>query len=314
METLFGAQFSEVRIHVGPEAPSIGARAFTLGSSLFFAPGQYHPEGPHGRRLLAHELTHVVQQRQGRVRHPFGASLAVVLDPGLEAEAERMSLRAVSASIQAKMPSLPAAYRLGRAMEPRVAQAMFQSSSTGLSATSYPTEIYDTQVAETVYQEGFYGEYYGMKLTHTFKTNNGGIMDSDIEISEKVTILRNDLGADTGESHPLGTEIWRDGISEIDDMIATPIKTWDVLKKKKPPLVCLEKQEFYYRRNGTGWNKICDVDIRVELTTDYKVVTTVNGRAVTQKCKHRQVSIPGLTLVDPIAQDFFGNYYVELNP
>ncbi len=93
MESVFGASFADVRVHVGPQAAAIGAMAFTFGSSIYFAPGQYEPHGPHGQRLLGHELTHVVQQRSGRVRNPFGSGVAVVQDPGLEAEAERMSLR-----------------------------------------------------------------------------------------------------------------------------------------------------------------------------------------------------------------------------
>jgi hypothetical protein len=96
MESFFGASFADVRVHVGPEAPSIGALAFTLGSNIYFAPGQYDPASPRGQQLLGHELTHVVQQRQGRVRNPFGAGIAVVQDPGLEAEADRMGQRAAA--------------------------------------------------------------------------------------------------------------------------------------------------------------------------------------------------------------------------
>jgi hypothetical protein len=92
-EALLGADLSEVRVHVGPEAASIGALAFTRGSEIFFSPGHYNPSLPSGQRLLVHELTHVVQQRAGRVRNPFGSGLAVVQDPLLEAEAERMALR-----------------------------------------------------------------------------------------------------------------------------------------------------------------------------------------------------------------------------
>src|SRR6266511_1704719 len=61
MELFFEADFSEVRIHIGPEAPSIGALAFTVGTDIYFGPGQYAPHTEHGERLLGHELTHVVQ-------------------------------------------------------------------------------------------------------------------------------------------------------------------------------------------------------------------------------------------------------------
>ncbi len=107
MESFFKTDFSDVRVHVGTEAPSIGALAFTLGSNLYFAPGQYNPDSPQGQQLLGHELTHVVQQRSGRVRNPFGSGIAVVQDHALEAEADRMGQRAaahvVAAPAQAKM-------------------------------------------------------------------------------------------------------------------------------------------------------------------------------------------------------------------
>lgn len=69
METRLGADLSEVRIHTGGEAAALcnrlNARAFTVGNDVFFAPGEYAPETEGGRRLLAHELTHVVQQSGG---------------------------------------------------------------------------------------------------------------------------------------------------------------------------------------------------------------------------------------------------------
>jgi hypothetical protein len=116
IEAFFQADFSDVRVHVGPEASSIGALAFTHGTDLYFGPGQYAPETPQGQRLLGHELTHVVQQRAGRVRNPLGSGVAVIQDPALEAEAERMGIRAATslAQVQAKLAGLgPAALSAG---------------------------------------------------------------------------------------------------------------------------------------------------------------------------------------------------------
>jgi hypothetical protein len=61
--------------------------AITEGSHIHFAPGRYSPTMV--RQLLQHELAHVIQQRSGRVRNPFGAGAAVVHHPALEAEAAR---------------------------------------------------------------------------------------------------------------------------------------------------------------------------------------------------------------------------------
>jgi hypothetical protein len=90
MEGALGANFADVRVHVGPDASAIGALAFTWGSDIYFANGQYNPHTPHGQFLLGHELQHVVQQRAGRVSNPFGSGVAVVQDHTLEAEADRM--------------------------------------------------------------------------------------------------------------------------------------------------------------------------------------------------------------------------------
>lgn len=65
-EPRFGQDFSSVRLHTDANgasaARSVNAKAFTLGSDVAFAAGQYSPETNSGKRLLAHELTHVVQQ------------------------------------------------------------------------------------------------------------------------------------------------------------------------------------------------------------------------------------------------------------
>ncbi len=94
METAFGADFSNVRVHIGHEVSSLGAIAYTWGTNIHFAPGQYNPHTIQGQKLLGHELWHVVQQQQGRVRNPFGGGVAVVQDHALEAEADRMGARA----------------------------------------------------------------------------------------------------------------------------------------------------------------------------------------------------------------------------
>jgi hypothetical protein len=69
MESRFGHDFSQVRVHTGPEdadsAKALSAQAYTLGSDIVFGAGKYAPDQNEGRELLAHELTHVVQQTDG---------------------------------------------------------------------------------------------------------------------------------------------------------------------------------------------------------------------------------------------------------
>jgi hypothetical protein len=90
---------------VGDEAPQLGARAFALGSSLFFAPGAYDPGSDVGLGLLAHELSHVVQQKQGRASGAAGAEATVLHDEALEAEADHVAALIVSGS-GARVPGI----------------------------------------------------------------------------------------------------------------------------------------------------------------------------------------------------------------
>ena len=66
MEPRFNHDFSQVRVHVGSNsarsASSINAKAYTAGRDIVFGSGQYQPHTQKGKKLLAHELTHVVQQ------------------------------------------------------------------------------------------------------------------------------------------------------------------------------------------------------------------------------------------------------------
>ncbi len=66
MEQAFGADFSAVRVSENAAAADIGARAYTTGADIRFAPGQFAPDSAAGQHLLAHELTHVVQQGAAR--------------------------------------------------------------------------------------------------------------------------------------------------------------------------------------------------------------------------------------------------------
>jgi hypothetical protein len=95
MEHAFRTDFSSVRIHEGPEPRGLGALAYTQGKDIHFAPGQYDPSSQRGQALLGHELAHVVQQSQGRVRATTQAKgVAINHDAALEKEADELGARA----------------------------------------------------------------------------------------------------------------------------------------------------------------------------------------------------------------------------
>ncbi|WP_208752586.1 eCIS core domain-containing protein [Corallococcus carmarthensis] len=97
MEAFWGQDLSQVRIHVHP---GLSVAAVTVGSDIWFAPGQYDPVSRRGLQLLAHELTHVLQQRAGRVRPPPGLQSAIVQEASLEAEADRMGAHAAAFALR----------------------------------------------------------------------------------------------------------------------------------------------------------------------------------------------------------------------
>lgn len=97
MEQCFGHHFGRVRLHThalaAESAAAVGARAYTVGPDVVFAAGEYAPDTDAGRRLIAHELAHVVQQDAARAPNGrAGRTIGAVDDPperGAETAAQR---------------------------------------------------------------------------------------------------------------------------------------------------------------------------------------------------------------------------------
>jgi hypothetical protein len=113
MESRFARDFSQVRVHTDARAAesarAVDAAAYTLGQHVVFGAGQYAPATREGRRLLAHELTHVVQQGQ----HGLPPTGPLVVGPTADAseqEAERVAARVADGgpapAVQASCPAL----------------------------------------------------------------------------------------------------------------------------------------------------------------------------------------------------------------
>lgn len=85
MEAHMGADLGGVRVHTSTRAiaaaQSVRAQAYTVGSDIYFNEGRFNPRTAEGRRLLAHELSHTVQQSGGAGGHLSGVAPAVHRDP-----------------------------------------------------------------------------------------------------------------------------------------------------------------------------------------------------------------------------------------
>jgi hypothetical protein len=109
-ESRFGYDFSQVSVHTGSRAAesaeALQAKAYTVGPQIVFGSGEYAPESPEGKELLAHELAHVVQQAEGSTAAPGGPGEITVSDPSdtLETQAEQTATEVIGSGPAADAP------------------------------------------------------------------------------------------------------------------------------------------------------------------------------------------------------------------
>ena len=134
MESRLGHDFSDVRVHNDSQAHesarSVNAHAYTVGSNVVFQRDRFDPSSSEGKTMLAHELTHVVQQRSGPVDGTSTGGGVKVSDPSdrFEREASANAERAMSAPAPAaQLSASPAAVQREEAPaeEEDVAQGSF---------------------------------------------------------------------------------------------------------------------------------------------------------------------------------------------
>ena len=125
MEGRFGHDFGQVRVHADSSAAdsahSVDALAYTVGHDVVFAAGQYAPNGSAGRRLLAHELAHVVQQSGNGVSVQRRIEIGAANDPA-EVEADRMAAQVISGEAhegQTQISQAPALLRRQPTKQPQ---------------------------------------------------------------------------------------------------------------------------------------------------------------------------------------------------
>jgi len=162
MEGVFGVSFGHVRIHADAEADAlnqgVAAIAFTVGSDVFFRAGAYQPHSAAGQHLLAHELTHVVQQRAGSLGtgggNTGGGTMTVgAADDRHEQEVEQVAHR-VTATLQRRallaQPTTPGA-GIARRHDPTmtltpaahgVRRASLPSKDPPVFPVSFPAIVY----------------------------------------------------------------------------------------------------------------------------------------------------------------------------
>jgi len=106
MERAFNTDLGGIRLQEDASTDDLNALAYTRGADITVAPGHYQPHSGSGKRLIAHEIVHVLQQRAGRVPSPRPTEgLPVNEDHSLEREADRLGRRATW-GLPAPMPGM----------------------------------------------------------------------------------------------------------------------------------------------------------------------------------------------------------------
>jgi len=121
LEARFGRDLSRVRVHddarAAATAGSIDAAAFTVGEDIAFAPGRYDPSSDEGRRLLAHELAHVVQQDEQEQSlgsgQPLDRKLRAYFEPRFGADLSHVRVRADDDAAESAKRLRASAYTVG---------------------------------------------------------------------------------------------------------------------------------------------------------------------------------------------------------
>lgn len=144
LEPLYGRDFGNVRLHDDARshaaAERVGAKAFTVGQHVHFGAGGYSPHSAEGRHLLAHELTHTVQQSQA-ADPPAGASLTVSpADSPLEHEADRTADRVVAGMPAPRMPT-PSAPAASLQREPAKGDSKKKPAPAKLGDPKVPADV-----------------------------------------------------------------------------------------------------------------------------------------------------------------------------
>jgi hypothetical protein len=162
MERRFKHDFSSVRVHAdgvaGASARTIDAAAYTVGNHVVFGNARYAPHTLAGKRLLAHELSHVVQQSAVGAAGPKGGLAIEPSDSASEREADRASNAiladpAPASGVAVEVQRRSATPRLARA-DPKIADAvplatnLGNTPKTGLQFS--PTRVTDTRSARSV--------------------------------------------------------------------------------------------------------------------------------------------------------------------
>jgi hypothetical protein len=269
MEGHFDADFSSVRLHTDTHAASmsraLSAQAFTQGNHIYFGAGKYDPGSTAGKKLIAHELTHVVQQGAAARRKSVIKTFATRRSGSSRGTGQvrsRPSGPVSRSGSWVQLAPLPQCTQIGTSLKTR--------------------KVRDAPRA-----------WYGAQFNHTFDPLSKGCSLKGIQVSEAVSVVQDHFQSGA-RNIPLGQTIWaltaKHELHRPDHIYTlagprglgvNPLKAW--------PALLSQDQVWYYRFSSTGpWHLGPAVVINTKLSGDLrkpetlKVTTTDNGVSRTE--------------------------------
>jgi hypothetical protein len=150
METRFGYDFGKVRIHTDRQAAAstrtVNALAYTIGQDVVFGEGQYAPQTLQGRRLLAHELTHVVQQNgaiDGTLFWPHKDAAGEASERATDSVVDETTLTGAAPALQHRL-AVPTLQRQGGGGATPARNYPYSVTTSGCNAAPFVTAAVET--------------------------------------------------------------------------------------------------------------------------------------------------------------------------
>jgi Domain of unknown function (DUF4157) len=200
MEPRFGRDFSQVRVHADQSAADaagrMAARAFTVGQHIVFGSRQYSPDSTAGRRLLAHELTHTIQQRNataaaGILRQPIPGWNFTPADFARQREAGRgLTIAPDSGFFPAKLQEnllKTLAYVLGPAILP--------GATEGINATDFFHGHLVVKKDPATAKQAKSAEAKGVKFSTELSRERAKALGGEVSFSKGYPLTSKNIGA-----------------------------------------------------------------------------------------------------------------------
>jgi hypothetical protein len=241
--------------------------AYTQGNDIHFAPGQYSPETSKGQELLGHELTHVVQQRQGRVQptKEQGKGLAINDNPALENEADRMGKKASEGKATGMINNSPSLSNIiQKSPEPDEEAEKQTDYTTFIVPNAWKIEMIANAfniTTDELIQEN------SSKL-HTWQTENGEIQGFYVE--EKIIVPSNTFIVPDGWNLSVIASAFEISVEALKEANQNKLQTWKTESGKvvgfdRGEQITIPKGSVYASQLDNEFYKTNVYDIHTEL-------------------------------------------------